>query len=149
VCFRLLFFAIDAHVFNRLHSSETMAWKRSSVRSPPGPPQLHGADARSSLLLFCLLSGVCVTDCGRTRRSDACGKGFRRCTLGFPANVAVPLQQLAAGVSGNRHDRAVCRPTQFHATAGLKRQNFPIPVKISFRRDQFPSFRLRALRPIG
>jgi hypothetical protein len=48
-------------------------------------------------------SHVCVTVCVITRHFAAIGKGFHRCALGFHADVAVPFQHLAAGLSGNRH----------------------------------------------
>ena len=47
---------------------------------------------------------VCVMVCVITRHFAANGKGFHCRALGFHADVGVPLQHLAADVSGNRHD---------------------------------------------
>jgi hypothetical protein len=45
---------------------------------------------------------VCVVVCVITCHFAAFGECFHRCALGFHADLAVPLQHLAADVSGNR-----------------------------------------------
>jgi hypothetical protein len=45
---------------------------------------------------------VCVVVCVITCHFAAFGECFHRCALGFHADLAVPLQRLAADVSGNR-----------------------------------------------
>jgi hypothetical protein len=48
---------------------------------------------------------VCVMSCVITRRFGAHSESFHRPSLGFHADVAVPLQHPAADMTGNRHDR--------------------------------------------
>ncbi len=76
-----------------------MAWKRSSVRSRPGPPNLpnnlDGSCARSR--------DICVVTCVVTCRSGARGKGFHRVALRFHADVAVSLQHPSADVPCDCH----------------------------------------------
>jgi hypothetical protein len=72
------------------------------VRSTNHFSNLDGASAHKR--------GACVVVCVITRHFAAICKGFHRSALGFHTNVGVPLQQSAADVSGNCHDRGVCRP---------------------------------------
>jgi hypothetical protein len=53
---------------------------------------------------------ACVMVCVITGRSAAFGEDFHRRALRFQTYTRVPLQHLAADVSGNRHDGAVSRP---------------------------------------
>ena len=67
-----------------------MAWKRSSVRSRPGPPNLINNLARANghRLVICVM--VCVI----TLNSCALGESFEGRAFGFHADVAVPATLL-------------------------------------------------------